>query len=139
MKALELVNRLTFVRSAGAGKWLARCPSHDDKSPSLSIQQLDDGRVLVHCHAGCGALDILSSVGLSWDSLFPDEGEYRTLGINAPRETIDSLIIEIAEHDRKLGKRMKAKDKERYRNALKRETKASDVIVEIAYESGVIK
>ncbi len=139
MKALELVNRLTFVRSAGAGKWLARCPSHDDKSPSLSIQQLDDGRVLVHCHAGCGALDILSSVGLSWDSLFPDEGEYRALGINAPRETIDSLIIEIAEHDRKLGKRMKAKDKERYRNALKRETKASDVIVEIAYESGVIK
>jgi hypothetical protein len=37
---------------AGVG-WMARCPAHDDREPSLSIREADDGKVLVHCHAGC--------------------------------------------------------------------------------------
>jgi putative DNA primase/helicase len=39
-------------RRAGAG-WVARCPSHHDQNPSLSIGEGADGRVLIHCHAGC--------------------------------------------------------------------------------------
>jgi hypothetical protein len=38
-------------RKAGSG-WVARCPAHDDRNPSLSLKDAD-GRVLVHCHAGC--------------------------------------------------------------------------------------
>lgn len=30
----------------------ARCPCHDDRNPSLSVD-VDDGRLLVHCQAGC--------------------------------------------------------------------------------------
>src|SRR5262249_12866760 len=33
--------------------WMARCPAHDDREPSLSIGETRDGKVLVHCHAGC--------------------------------------------------------------------------------------
>jgi putative DNA primase/helicase len=39
-------------RKTGAG-WMARCPAHDDRDPSLSVAQGDDGKLLVHCHAGC--------------------------------------------------------------------------------------
>ena len=35
------------------GGWMARCPAHDDHTPSLSIAEAADGKVLVHCHAGC--------------------------------------------------------------------------------------
>ncbi len=39
-------------RRCGSG-WIARCPAHEDRRPSLSIRDSDDERVLVHCHAGC--------------------------------------------------------------------------------------
>ncbi len=39
-------------RRVGAG-WLARCPAHDDRNPSLSISASSDGRVLLYCHTGC--------------------------------------------------------------------------------------
>lgn len=44
--------------------WIACCPAHNDKSPSLSIAEGDDGRLLVHCHAGCEYRDIMAAVGL---------------------------------------------------------------------------
>ena len=33
--------------------WMAPCPAHDDRNPSLSIDETNDGLVLVCCHAGC--------------------------------------------------------------------------------------
>ena len=39
-------------RRIGSG-WIARCPAHHDRTPSLSISQSTDGKVLVHCFAGC--------------------------------------------------------------------------------------
>jgi putative DNA primase/helicase len=49
------------------GSWMARCPAHDDRTPSLSIRDADDGRVLIRCHAGCEqkqVIAILRSRGL---------------------------------------------------------------------------
>src|SRR5687768_7447771 len=45
----------------GSG-WKARCPVHDDHTPSLSIKEGDDGRPLVHCHAGCAQDDVLADL-----------------------------------------------------------------------------
>ncbi len=45
--------------------WQSRCPAHDDKLPSLSVAEGDDGRALVMCHAGCSAEAIVKSVGLT--------------------------------------------------------------------------
>lgn len=42
-------------------RWVARCPAHDDAAPSLSIGTGDDGRVLLHCFAGCTFADIAST------------------------------------------------------------------------------
>lgn len=47
--------------------WIARCPAHDDSTPSLSIRETRDGKLLVHCHAGCeqtAVIDALRERGL---------------------------------------------------------------------------
>jgi hypothetical protein len=67
--AAKLLDRLDRVKDTGAGRWLARCPAHEDRSPSLSIRE-SDGRVLVWCFAGCGALNVVQAVGLSMSDLF---------------------------------------------------------------------
>ena len=59
------------VHPAGAGKWTARCPAHEDRSPSLSIAEGAEGRVLLKCHAGCSPESILSARGLALSDLFP--------------------------------------------------------------------
>ena len=67
-----LLSRLDKVRRTGAGKWQARCPAHDDMTPSLSIRELDDGRILLHDFAGCSAEEVLSAISLKFDVLFPE-------------------------------------------------------------------
>lgn len=73
MSVDNLLSRLDKVKRTGHGKWIARCPAHDDKRPSLSIRELDDGRILLHDFSGqCGAGDILSAIGLTFDDLYPE-------------------------------------------------------------------
>ena len=57
-------------RQNGEG-WTACCPAHDDRRPSLSLSEGDDGRALVHCHAGCEAEAICEAVGLRLVDLRP--------------------------------------------------------------------
>ena len=53
--------------------WSASCPAHGDETPSLSIGAGDDGRVLIHCHAGCSAEQVVAAVGMSMADLGPSE------------------------------------------------------------------
>jgi len=71
----DLLSRLDKVRKTGtgSGRWIACCPAHDDKSPSLSIRELEDGRVLLHCHCGCSPADVLAAVGLEFADLYPPD------------------------------------------------------------------
>ena len=139
MSAHNLISRLDHCRQSGEGRWIARCPAHKDSSPSLSIKEASDGRVLVNCFAGCGALEVITAVGLDWDDMFPPRDEhYPGRRVSAPRETVDSLVVEIAENDRAMGRRLSKPDIERYRDALKRDSKKSDAITEIYYESGAL-
>ena len=76
----NLLNRLEKVKSKGSGRWIACCPSHEDKSPSLSIAEVDDGRILIHCFAGCDSQSVLASIGLDMNDLFPERlGEFKRL------------------------------------------------------------
>jgi len=70
-----LLSRLDNVSMRSSGNYMARCPAHDDRTPSLSITETDDGTVLVNCFAGCPASDVLSAVGLSLSDLFPHKLE----------------------------------------------------------------
>lgn len=71
MTAETLLARLDQVRQTGADRWLACCPAHEDRHPSLNIRELPDGRVLVHCFTGCDIGAILAAVGLEFSDLFP--------------------------------------------------------------------
>lgn len=75
MPAADLLSRLDRVQPRGHGRWMARCPAHDDRGPSLSVRELDDGRVLVHCFAECPVDDVLAAVGLEMDALFPPRSD----------------------------------------------------------------
>jgi hypothetical protein len=68
MRAETLADALGGRRS-GDG-WIARCPAHNDRHPSLSINEGTDGRVLLHCHAGCSVEAILAAQGLETRDLF---------------------------------------------------------------------
>ncbi|MBC7480710.1 MAG: DNA primase [Rhizobacter sp.] len=71
MSAAVLLDRLDKVRARGPGQWSACCPAHDDKGPSLSVKETADGRVLLHCFAGCEVDEVTAAVGLDLADLFP--------------------------------------------------------------------
>lgn len=69
--SIDLVlSRLERVRPHGRGH-TARCPAHQDRTASLSVTAGNDGRLLMHCFAGCGIHDIVGAIGLTISDLFP--------------------------------------------------------------------
>jgi hypothetical protein len=42
----------------GESHGLMRCPAHDDRRPSLKWTVKPNGKLLVHCHAGCSLGEI---------------------------------------------------------------------------------
>jgi hypothetical protein len=66
----EQIAELLHGRHVGGGRWMMRCPAHRDRSPSLSIREGRDGRVLLMCFAGCTLTDILRVAGLRMRDLF---------------------------------------------------------------------
>lgn len=66
-----LVLHLDGVRRSGRG-WVARCPAHDDRSPSLSIREGERG-ILLKCWAGCTLAEICAALGIVPRQLFFDD------------------------------------------------------------------
>lgn len=66
-----LLDKLQGVKAAGLGRWRANCPAHEGSSSSLSIMTVDDGRILIHCFAGCEAGDVVAALGMELSDLFP--------------------------------------------------------------------
>lgn len=98
MSAEELLSRLNKVKRVGDGVWQACCPAHDDRSPSLRIKESDDGKILVKCFAGCGAVEIVGAVGLSLESLFPDRLDHHGKRERSPfshREAMNAMAFEV--------------------------------------------
>lgn len=90
MKADILISRLQKVRETSRGNWIACCPAHADKNPSMTVKD-DDGTVLVHCFAGCSVEQILDAVGLSFDALFPDTVTQQRKPLRRPFNAHDVL------------------------------------------------
>ncbi len=68
----QLLARLSGVRNTSNG-FEAQCPGHDDSTASLCIHQEPDGKILMHCQAGCNTRAVLSAIGLTVNDLFPAE------------------------------------------------------------------
>ncbi len=97
MNIEQLLARLEKIRRIGDGKWLACCPAHNDKNPSLAIKQTEDGKILIHCFAGCDVESIVSSIDLSIADLMPDNPTYKK-GSKPPKfnkyELFDRMVYE---------------------------------------------
>lgn len=122
MNAAALLDRLDKVRQTGPGRWVARCPAHLDRSPSLSIRETDDGRILLHDFAGCDAEAVLSAIGLTFSDLYPPRSDdHRRRPERKPFPVSDilkaleheALVIAIAAEDLRRGEKLSDEDHER--------------------------
>ena len=74
MPISKILDNLENVTGSGK-QYSAKCPAHDDRKNSLSVTEGRDGKILLHCHAGCRMEDILSAMRLTMKDLFPDPEE----------------------------------------------------------------
>jgi 5S rRNA maturation endonuclease (ribonuclease M5) len=67
----DFLTQLFHVKKSVNG-WQACCPAHQDAKASLSVSTGEDGRILLHCFAGCSSESIVAQLGLKMADLFPD-------------------------------------------------------------------
>lgn len=68
----NLVSRLQKPKRTGKDSWIACCPAHQDKNPSMTIREIEPDKILLHCFAGCSVEEITGAVGLGIGDLMPD-------------------------------------------------------------------
>lgn len=138
MDVNRLLDKLRKVKANGPGKWLACCPAHEDKTPSLAIRQADN-RILVHCFSGCGAADVIAAAGMEFGDLFPEplpQAEHARPRIRQPFSADDALrclareagVIAIAAADIADGRKLTPVDAERVNLAMGRITDAASYV-----------
>jgi hypothetical protein len=93
MKINELLGALTKVRKTGPDRWVACCPAHEDRSPSLTIAVKPD-TILLHCFSGCDTESILGAVGMTFSDLYPDHDRLVKPSRINPRDAIEALAFE---------------------------------------------
>jgi hypothetical protein len=94
----RILDRLERVRQTGPDRWLASCPAHPDRSPSLSVRELGDGRILMRCFALCDTEDVLSTIGLTFSDLYPEplrESKPPVRGGIPARDILEALDHEV--------------------------------------------
>src|SRR5215211_1784599 len=69
MPVEKVLDKLDGTRESN-GSWKALCPAHEDREPSLSVAEGDDGRALLKCFAGCDTENIVAARGLEMKDLF---------------------------------------------------------------------
>jgi len=71
----DLLSQLKGTKKTGNNSYSALCPSHDDKNNSLSLKfDESDGKILLHCHAGCTFDDITAALGIEKKQLMGNSG-----------------------------------------------------------------
>ena len=109
----KVLGRLQKVKQTGVSRWKACCPGHDDKDPSLSIREADDGKVLLHCWAGCTTAEITAAIGLGLRDLFPGESKPRQGPSKAAIEH-ERTVYQIGLSIQKQGCHLSAEDQARF-------------------------
>ena len=121
-----LLGRLQKVKGRN-GSWTACCPAHEDKGPSLAIREADDGRVLLHCFAGCPTINVLGAVGMDMSDLFPPDEKRKNYPVEGKPKmkpafyasdlirilSFEALVVNICAYDMSIGKTLRDEDRER--------------------------
>ena len=123
MSVEAILTMLEGVKSSGANRWMALCPVHGDRSPSMGIKECSDGTVLMNCFA-CGAngMEIAEAAGVSVSELFPPDSSRPSGPTREQRATIetDKVIMLIYEADKRGGREQTLADYRRYKLATER-------------------
>lgn len=114
----------------------ALCPAHGDKTPSLSIKEGEDGRVLLHCFSGCPVEEIVAAMGLKMIDLFAeDANNHHSLkipGVSARQLSLaterERQILYFAKADQVAGRSISQSDMERTKLALNRIAMARKIL-----------
>ena len=123
-----LLAALNKVKRTGDGRFIACCPAHADKSPSLSIRYTDD-RILLYCFGGCTVDAVVSAIGLTLADLMPDRihtNGYKPVNSKIPASDLlafihfESTIVMLAASDFIAGKALSVADYARLRLAYDR-------------------
>ena len=117
----KLLSRLKRVKQTDHDRWMASCPTREDKHPSLAIKLLPDGRILLYDFGGDSIEDILDAVGMSFSDLFPEQHGHHMPSERRPFPAIDvlraiaheALIVSIVAADMITGRPINANDLER--------------------------
>lgn len=128
MSVDALLSQLENVKRTGDGRWVARCPSHEDRRASLAVRELGDGRVLAHCFAGCSINEVLGAVGLDMAALFPEKitGDGKPERRPFPASDVlravssETMIVSLAALDLAKGRPLSDTDMERLKLAASR-------------------
>jgi hypothetical protein len=93
----DVLDQLERVKRNGAG-WTARCPSHQDRNPSLSVGVGDDERIVLSCQAGCSTEAVVAALGLEMRDLFPERegGSAAPSGARATGQRSGCTLAEFA-------------------------------------------
>jgi len=129
----KMLGMLTKVKGRN-GSWTACCPAHNDKGPPLSIRETEDGRVLIHCFAGCEALMIVQALGMDLTDLFPPDDKRREYPVEGKKSmkpafyasdlmriiSFEALLVSVCAYDLSQGKKLSETDRERMKLSQKR-------------------
>jgi len=122
----NLLSRLTKVKGR-AGNYIACCPAHEDKSPSLAVKE-QDGKIIMHCFAGCSVENIVGAVGMEMTDLFPPaeptykpQPKVKFFASDLLRViALEAAIVQVAAFDMARGKTLPKPDLDRLQLAYER-------------------
>jgi hypothetical protein len=138
MSVDKLLNGLNKVKRTSNSSWMACCPSHADRSPSLSIKDTGDGKLILKCFAGCETIDVLGALGLDWDDVMPPKQPVERIQTVKPmKHTIyatdalrvvktESMIITMAAMDITKGRKITDAELSRVKLAMERINKVCE-------------
>lgn len=72
---IEELDRRGLLSTSSEDSAMARCPAHDDTTPSLSIRRGDKQPVILRCFAGCPAEDVLAALGMRFADISVERAE----------------------------------------------------------------
>lgn len=110
----KLLSCLDKVRQVKTNRWLALCPAHPDKNPSLQITETEDGTLLVKCWAGCTTAEITRAVSLEMRDLFPCNKDSNHHLPNRTAVAHERLILRLGQALIREGAELTEEDKQRF-------------------------